>query len=197
MLVTSLLGFFFLMFGLDIDSGDEVPEVEAIVGSTVLLNCSIPVKASMSISVQVLDWLFNKTTVVHRHEMGADVHMHQDGRFKGRTEVFVKELPSGNFSLLLRNVDLDDAGLYTCQAYMSTGYWTEHSLLQILSEPEAERSETPNIVTSQTTESTVEERMFLVLALLLILTVLIAIVMYFRKQLQEMFNKVCEKLTRS
>ncbi|XP_039591824.1 V-set domain-containing T-cell activation inhibitor 1-like isoform X1 [Polypterus senegalus] len=196
MLVTSLLGFFFLMFGIDIDSGDEVPEVEAIVGSTVLLNCSFPVKASMSISLQVLDWLFNKTTVVHRHEKGADVHVHQDGRFRGRTEVFVKELPSGNFSLLLRNVDLDDAGLYTCQAYMSTGYWTEHSLLQILRGPEAKSPKTTNMITSQTTDLTVNERVFLVLALLLILTVFIAIMMYFRKQLQEMFNKLRERLTR-
>ncbi|MBN3292571.1 VTCN1 inhibitor, partial [Polypterus senegalus] len=196
MLSTFLLGLFLLMSGQELDSGDKVAEVTAMEGSTVILNCSFPVKGSTSISLELLDWLFNNTTVVHRHEKGADDHKHQHEHFRGRTELFMRELPSGNFSLLLKDVKLDDTGLYTCQAYMSTEHSTNNCQLQVVKRSEAERTESPQtIMVSQTMDSMARGHMYLIVPGLLFLLVVILILTCFRQKVQEKCTKLYQKWT--
>ncbi|XP_051782678.1 uncharacterized protein LOC114669693 [Erpetoichthys calabaricus] len=187
---TFLLGLFLLMSGQELDSVDKVAEVTAMEGSTVILNCSVPVKGSMSISVEILDWLFNNTTVVHRHEKGADDHEYQHEHFRGRTELFTKELPSGNFSLLLKDVKLNDTGLYTCQAYMSTGSSTNDCQLQVIKRSETERTESPQTMLSQTMDSMARGHMYPIVAGLLFLLVVILIWTFTRNDTKEKVSTV-------
>lgn len=65
----------------------------------------------------IIHWLQGDKTV-HSYFRKANQLSHQDQRFKGRTSLFEDQISSGNVSLQLQKVELQDKGQYKC--YTST-----------------------------------------------------------------------------
>uniref|UniRef100_A0A8C3SRY9 Ig-like domain-containing protein n=1 Tax=Chelydra serpentina TaxID=8475 RepID=A0A8C3SRY9_CHESE len=59
--------------------------------------------------------------MVHEFKGGKDHLKNQDEVFKGRTAVFAEQVIGGNASLMLRDVQLSDAGAYRCSVTTSKG----------------------------------------------------------------------------
>ncbi|XP_078512000.1 V-set domain-containing T-cell activation inhibitor 1 [Lissotriton helveticus] len=59
--------------------------------------------------------------IVYRYEKGADNLKDQNAIFKGRAELFPTQVGSGNATLKLTGVTLDDAGTYKCSVTTSAG----------------------------------------------------------------------------
>lgn len=59
--------------------------------------------------------------LVHEFKEGKDDLSDQNEMFRGRTAVFADQVRVGNASLRLKNVQLTDAGTYTCYIITSKG----------------------------------------------------------------------------
>lgn len=59
--------------------------------------------------------------MVHEFKEGKDDFSQQHEMFRGRTAVFADQVVVGNASLRLKNVQLRDAGTYTCYIRTSKG----------------------------------------------------------------------------
>ncbi|XP_030623426.1 uncharacterized protein LOC115806701 [Chanos chanos] len=84
-------------------------------------DCTLPCRFKKSGEAQVIQWVKWEKNV-HSFYEKKDHLEHQDQDYKGRTALFKDQIHSGNASLLLREVNLQDKGTYTCYArYDSDG----------------------------------------------------------------------------
>ncbi|XP_062855767.1 junctional adhesion molecule-like [Trichomycterus rosablanca] len=91
----------------DFSSEDPLINVNAPVGSTALLPCNCTTEPDKTPRVL---WKTDSETVFERQ---GDVSYHGEG-YKGRVDVSEDELNKGNFSLVLKNVSVNDENVYTC-----------------------------------------------------------------------------------
>ncbi|KAF7650720.1 hypothetical protein LDENG_00121450 [Lucifuga dentata] len=78
----------------------------------------------------IIHWIHATTdTAVHAYYQGQDQPAYQDKRFKGRTALYNNEISSGNASLLLRRVEVQDQGQYKC--YTSTISTNQESFIHL------------------------------------------------------------------
>ncbi|MBN3279800.1 CD276 protein, partial [Polyodon spathula] len=93
----------------------QVPEdpVVARFGSDVTLNCSFSSGSAFNLSDLSIFWHLTDTKrPVHSFSSGQD--QDQGGSYSNRTQLYPGELRSGNASLLLRRVQIQDEGSFTC-----------------------------------------------------------------------------------
>ncbi|KAK6476651.1 CD276 antigen [Huso huso] len=93
----------------------HVPEdpVVARFGSDVTLNCSFSSGSAFNLSDLSIFWHLTDTKrPVHSFSSGQD--QDEGGSYSNRTQLFPGELGSGNASLLLRRVQIQDEGSFTC-----------------------------------------------------------------------------------
>ncbi|KAJ4948128.1 hypothetical protein JOQ06_019668 [Pogonophryne albipinna] len=93
--------------------GDIVSlKIQAIAGETVILPCTVSVKVDAV--VPLVEWSKGPTIAfLYRH--GCETFEEKNQTFQYRTNLFLKELKSGNASLRLSNAQLSDAGTYKCK----------------------------------------------------------------------------------
>ncbi|CAN9506091.1 unnamed protein product [Ophioblennius macclurei] len=79
----------------------------------------------------VIHWTQMKTkqSFVHGYYLNRSVLVHQDLRFRGRTSLFEEQITTGNASLLLREVQIQDEGRYKCLA--DTFHKNENSFVNV------------------------------------------------------------------
>lgn len=87
-------------------------DVQCIFMESCILPCSFVPAPDI-----VIHWLQGDKPV-HSYYHNANQLSHQDQRFRGRTSLFESQILSGNVSLQLKKVELQDRGQYTC--YTST-----------------------------------------------------------------------------
>ncbi|NWV80671.1 CD276 protein, partial [Dasyornis broadbenti] len=95
----------------------RVPEepVVALFGHDTTLSCSFSPDANFSVADLSLIWQLTDTKrLVHGFAEGRDRLEDQGRAFANRTELFREELSRGNVSLLLRRVEIQDEGSFTC-----------------------------------------------------------------------------------
>lgn len=84
--------------------------INTTVGLSVLLPCMIPPPPpsleNTRIYWQTVDR--DKPLMLHCYDYGKEVHNFTDKKYKNRTALDFSELPSGNFSLELKNVTEED-----------------------------------------------------------------------------------------
>ncbi|MGH0121500.1 UNVERIFIED_CONTAM: hypothetical protein FKN15_002449 [Acipenser sinensis] len=93
----------------------QVPEdpVVARFGSDVTLNCSFFSGSAFNLSDLSIFWHLTDTKrPVHSFSSGQD--QDEGGSYSNRTQLYLGELGSGNASLLLRRVQIQDEGSFTC-----------------------------------------------------------------------------------
>lgn len=86
-------------------------QVTGFVGDSVLIPCSYQVRELKEISVF---WRYNTSRNVYDIEKGKPSTIEQDPMFKGRITSFLQEHKNGNFSLILSNLTVTDAGDFSC-----------------------------------------------------------------------------------
>ncbi|XP_015199270.1 CD276 antigen isoform X2 [Lepisosteus oculatus] len=92
----------------------EVPVV-ALFGNDTTLNCSFSTGETFNRSDISVFWQLTDTKrVVHSFYDGRDQLTDQGSNYINRTSLFLKELDSGNASLLLRGVQIADEGSFMC-----------------------------------------------------------------------------------
>ncbi|KAF1382911.1 hypothetical protein PFLUV_G00148740 [Perca fluviatilis] len=95
----------------------------ANLGEDQLLSCFLNTKSQTSglTDVSVTWEMKGLTGTVYSYQNGAPDLANQNSQFKGRTQLFLDALTTGNASLLLRGVTLSDKGEYTCSMSSSGG----------------------------------------------------------------------------
>ncbi|XP_062405779.1 uncharacterized protein LOC134096048 isoform X1 [Sardina pilchardus] len=87
----------------------------AKLGGSVLLPCSV--ETPLPLEELEVEWRRTDSDVlVHLFQEGEERPESQDYAFRGRAR-FVTELAAGNYSLLLTNTTLGDAGVYICKVF--------------------------------------------------------------------------------
>ncbi|KAM4663294.1 butyrophilin-like protein 8 isoform 1-T2 [Discoglossus pictus] len=101
--------------------------IEATIGSDVLLPCYLsPQSSALDMEVQ---WLKHGLPLLIHHFMnGKDQPAKQHPQYEGRTTVFYDSISNGNVSLLLRNVQTTDEGLYICGVFHGLEKYAEIEL---------------------------------------------------------------------
>ncbi|XP_078272370.1 butyrophilin subfamily 3 member A2-like [Rhinoraja longicauda] len=91
------------------------PKVDPVVsvGKDALLECQTEPETPLN-NLEVRWFKNNFSSPVHLYANGHDLLTAQDRVFRGRTELFNKELSSGNASLKLKNTNAFDDGVYSC-----------------------------------------------------------------------------------
>nr|XP_029106267.1 HERV-H LTR-associating protein 2 isoform X2 [Scleropages formosus] len=102
----------FLLSGFLAQSGGTENLVNCIVGKACMLPCRFSAAGS-----EVIHW-YRGDTVIHSFYYGQDQLAKQNLDFHNRTSLFENQIASGNASLLLRGVKIQDGGRYRC--YSST-----------------------------------------------------------------------------
>ncbi|XP_051776049.1 butyrophilin subfamily 3 member A1-like [Erpetoichthys calabaricus] len=104
----------------------------AIFGEAVQIPCFLKTTESLKVDDISLEWTTShKDDIVHAFQKGRDDLNHQEHQFKGRTHLFISELPRGNFSLMLSNVSVSDELQYVCSYSMGNKHneqLSEHCL---------------------------------------------------------------------
>ncbi|KAM4560345.1 V-set domain-containing T-cell activation inhibitor 1-like [Odontesthes bonariensis] len=85
--------------------------VEGFTGGSVMLPCSY--SGSLPQKVDAF-WRNGNTKVVLDIKDGGQNFATQDQRYKGRVSSFPDQYQKGNFSIILENLQLEDAGTYEC-----------------------------------------------------------------------------------
>lgn len=88
------------------------------VGEDVILPCIVEYTEEFSYNTVFIRWKTKDFYVLHFFYG----HFHEDRQnkiFKGRTQLFYTELPKGNLSLILNNIQNSDAGIYECLVFIS------------------------------------------------------------------------------
>lgn len=80
-------------------------------------DCTLPCQIQYGAEV-LIHWLKQDSTPVHSYYDGKDQLNRQDPHFRGRTSMFHDQIPKGNASLKLKEVNIQDQGDYKC--YYST-----------------------------------------------------------------------------
>ncbi|XP_028446220.1 V-set domain-containing T-cell activation inhibitor 1 [Perca flavescens] len=95
----------------------------ANLGEDQLLSCFLSTKSQTAGLTDVsVTWdMKGLTGTVYRYQNGAPDLANQNSQFKGRTQLFLNALTTGNASLLLRGVTPSDEGEYTCSMSSSGG----------------------------------------------------------------------------
>ncbi|XP_047675920.1 uncharacterized protein LOC113656605 isoform X3 [Tachysurus fulvidraco] len=88
-----------------VDSAESLVTVSAQVGSTVILPCKLTEEFKPT---SVIRWQFNKDIVFERSSNGT----YSGSGYEGRVDVPVDELRKGNCSLVLKNIRVNDTGIY-------------------------------------------------------------------------------------
>ncbi|XP_034072005.1 uncharacterized protein LOC117546031 isoform X3 [Gymnodraco acuticeps] len=90
-------------------------KIQAIAGETVILPCTISVKVDAVIPS--VEWSKEHLypTIAFLYRDGCETFEEKNQTFQYRTNLFLKELKSGNASLRLSNAQLSDAGTYKCK----------------------------------------------------------------------------------
>uniref|UniRef100_A0A3Q2PDS7 V-set domain-containing T-cell activation inhibitor 1 n=1 Tax=Fundulus heteroclitus TaxID=8078 RepID=A0A3Q2PDS7_FUNHE len=88
-------------------------EVSCVFSEICILNCSIQPDSN-----PVINWthLAAESYLVHSFSDGKDKVEHQNQNFRGRTSLFGDQVHSGNASLLLTAVKVQDQGRYECKS---------------------------------------------------------------------------------
>ncbi|XP_019332071.1 V-set domain-containing T-cell activation inhibitor 1 [Alligator mississippiensis] len=90
------------------------------IGENSILGCTF--EPDIKLSNVVIQWVKDGVAgLVHEYRDGKDQLHSQDETFQGRTAVFAEQVISGNASLMLRDVQLSDAGTYRCSVTTSKG----------------------------------------------------------------------------
>ncbi|XP_073508630.1 NACHT, LRR and PYD domains-containing protein 1 homolog [Phyllobates terribilis] len=94
-------------------------DVKGQLHEDVLLPCAVIYKDEFDYNLLVVHWQrLENDVVVHTFYYGSSQPEYQSVQYRGRTEMFYDLLPSGNLSLLLRNLSESDAGIYTCHSVL-------------------------------------------------------------------------------
>ncbi|CAN9506090.1 unnamed protein product [Ophioblennius macclurei] len=95
-------------------------------GETCVLPCSFKYSDE-----EVIHWIQEEPekAAAHSYYYKKDQLGLQEKRFQGRTSLFLDQLSTGNASLQLRTVEIEDEGKYRC--YTSTKAGQEHSFIQL------------------------------------------------------------------
>uniref|UniRef100_A0A8C4TAC0 Butyrophilin subfamily 1 member A1-like n=1 Tax=Erpetoichthys calabaricus TaxID=27687 RepID=A0A8C4TAC0_ERPCA len=89
--------------------------VHSFLGEDVLLPCQIS-EAVSAVNMEVRWYKERFNRPVHLYQFHRDWPERQAREYRGRTELFSKELQHGNLSLRLENVQILDSGIYSCFA---------------------------------------------------------------------------------
>nr|XP_033780220.1 butyrophilin subfamily 1 member A1-like isoform X2 [Geotrypetes seraphini] len=131
MSLSSLPGFIFLLISHHFQTGNAVTEhfkvtgpdqpVVAVLGEDAVLLCRL--SPALSAQHMQVRW-FRKSSdfIVHRYENGMDQNERQNSKYRGRTELIKDCISSGSVPLRIRNIGLDDEGIYTCFFELDTYY---------------------------------------------------------------------------
>ncbi|XP_077093595.1 CD276 antigen [Siphateles boraxobius] len=93
--------------------------VTGFYGEAVILPCTFPVD-SWDLSSTIITWQL-ELDVVHSFYYSRDQLDRQNPHYVKRTSLFIQEMATGNASLKLDRVTLQDAGVYTCSISTNTG----------------------------------------------------------------------------
>lgn len=89
-------------------------------GQDVILDCKFQTKTSQVSSDISITWLKEGLTgVVYQYQNNADHLKEQNLQFKNRVKLFPDAITTGNASLLLKTVRLEDEGVYRCSVTAS------------------------------------------------------------------------------
>ncbi|KAM5172000.1 myelin-oligodendrocyte glycoprotein-like [Mantella aurantiaca] len=89
--------------------------ISGLVGENVILPCFFPSNEKFYHLPINIFWRFKSENIrVHYFFGGTFQRKLQDEKFSERTMLFYEEFPKGNMSLLLKNVQVSDAGIYEC-----------------------------------------------------------------------------------
>ncbi|XP_052394452.1 V-set domain-containing T-cell activation inhibitor 1-like isoform X1 [Carassius gibelio] len=91
----------------------ECQDVTGFVGDSVLMPCSYQDRKLEPEEINVF-WRYNAYKIVYDIEQGKPSTIEQDPMFKGRITSFLQEHKNGNFSLILSNLTVTDAGQFLC-----------------------------------------------------------------------------------
>uniref|UniRef100_A0A3P8ZJV7 Ig-like domain-containing protein n=2 Tax=Esox lucius TaxID=8010 RepID=A0A3P8ZJV7_ESOLU len=108
-----------------VDSSDKWPIGN--LGEDVILSCRFRTSTSdmeLTSRVSIIWNMEGRSEVVYEYDKGTVQLTGQDPRFKKRTLLFSDAIGSGNASLLLRNVNLRDSGVYQCSVTAPRGSGT-------------------------------------------------------------------------
>ncbi|XP_042610539.1 uncharacterized protein LOC109079715 [Cyprinus carpio] len=105
--------FFICVFAVLTDKVSLQDTVEAFIGGSVILPCSLSAQDLTPQDINV-HWRQNGSKIVYDIVKGEDSVAFQDSEFKNRAESFPDEYLSGNFSIKLNNLQHTDGGTYNC-----------------------------------------------------------------------------------
>ncbi|XP_053171620.1 CD276 antigen-like [Scomber japonicus] len=109
-----LLMFFCLLTGSEVTFGAEKKDITVDEGSDVMLPCSLN---TTDITQEKFEWMTDGRQVfLYDDGNHSNIAVKgQDQQFRGRVKHFPDELKSGNASITIRNMTVDDSGEYTCE----------------------------------------------------------------------------------
>ncbi|XP_040270296.1 uncharacterized protein LOC120986050 [Bufo bufo] len=108
-------------------------EVTGQLHKDVLLPCTVTYKEQFDYRHIVIHWQrLENDDVVDSFYYGSSQPAYQADSYRGRTEMFYDLLPSGNLSLLLKNLLMSDAGSYACHSQLkSSGFTMQYVILRV------------------------------------------------------------------